>query len=181
LKFEGFRLVSGSILWFLLFNVGARLFGEHYVAMRDDDLQRLSFDVGNLVPKAREALRSEMDRRHFPIAEVDWNAQPAQPPPPPAAAKTKKSDGVIVRNVVIFLVSNIVFFGVIATLLSLVKGVDMEKLGEGMTKFVLYNTLALTLIAPKFIVPRKLKTVWIIGIVEPVCVALLFGVFSLFR
>jgi hypothetical protein len=74
-----------------------------------------------------------------------------------------------------------VFFGVIATLLSLVKGVDMEKLGEGMTKFVLYNTLALTLIAPKFIVPRKLKTVWINGIVEPVCVALLFGVFSLFR
>jgi hypothetical protein len=62
-----------------------------------------------------------------------------------------------------------------------VKGVDMEKLGEGMAQFVLYNTLALTVITAEIIVPRKRKTLWIIGIVEPVCVALLFGVFSLFR
>jgi hypothetical protein len=156
-------------------------FGQRYVSMSDDDLRRLSLDVGNLVPKAREALRAEMERRHFPIAEIDWSAQPAQPPPPPAAAKGKKSDGVIVRNFVIFLVSNIVFCAVIATLLSLVKGVDMEKLGEGMAKFVLYNTLGLTVITAKFIVPKRLRTLWIIGIVEPVCAFLLLSVFGLFR
>jgi hypothetical protein len=78
-------------------------FGQLYATMRDDDLQRLSLDVVNLLPKAREALRAEMERRHFPIAEIDWSAQPAQPPPPPAAEKTKKSNGVIDTFVVLFI------------------------------------------------------------------------------
>ena len=44
--------------------------------MSDNDLVRLSLDVQSLMPDARIALRTEMERRQFPVKSIDWASQP---------------------------------------------------------------------------------------------------------
>jgi hypothetical protein len=55
-------------------------FASHYASLPDDELLRLTADVANLRPEAREALRAETQTRNLPCVTVDWNAQPKLEP-----------------------------------------------------------------------------------------------------
>jgi hypothetical protein len=150
-------------------------FAEHYSSLPDDDLQRISLDVQSLVPQAREALRTEFERRHLQAETIDWAAQSIP-------EKPEKSDGTVqrfFRNLLIFFVCGLVDCMVIATLLSIVPRIDMEQVGEGMADFVLGNSILLSFVTARYLIPKRIKIVWVIGIVEPPCVFLLFGVLRL--
>jgi len=56
-------------------------FASYYASLSDDDLLRLTADVANLRPEAREALSTETQKRNLPCVSVDWNAQPEPKPP----------------------------------------------------------------------------------------------------
>lgn len=51
-------------------------FASYYASLPDDDLLRLTADVANLLPGAREALKREADKRKLLTEGVDWSAQP---------------------------------------------------------------------------------------------------------
>jgi hypothetical protein len=51
-------------------------YARYYSSLSDEDLQRLSQDVGSLVQDARRALKGEMVRRHIDVSTVAWAAIP---------------------------------------------------------------------------------------------------------
>lgn len=55
-------------------------FASHYASLPDDDLLRLTADVANLRPEAREALSAETQKRNLLVDTVDWSAQPKLEP-----------------------------------------------------------------------------------------------------
>jgi hypothetical protein len=54
---------------------------KHYSALADEDIVRLTTDVANLLPNAREALRNEMASRQLPVEGIEWDTDQIQPPP----------------------------------------------------------------------------------------------------
>jgi hypothetical protein len=54
-------------------------FASHYASLPDDDLLRLTADVADLLPEAREALKTETQKRNLSTESIDWNAQPPAP------------------------------------------------------------------------------------------------------
>lgn len=54
-------------------------FATYYASLPDDDLLRLTADIANLLPQAREALKAETERRNLSTAALDWGAQPLAP------------------------------------------------------------------------------------------------------
>jgi hypothetical protein len=140
---------------------------ERYAAMSDDHLQRLALDVKSLLPEAREALRSEMERRHLPMgASIDWSAQCADGKPAPE--KTQTSSGGFrrfARNFLIFAGCNSVYLLIIGGLTSTVHGIDIEVFAASLTKALLELSVALALITAWR--QLKLRTLLIIGVLVP--------------
>lgn len=152
-------------------------YGSYYSAKSDDDLLRLAADIASLVPNAREALRMEMERRRLSVEGLDWSAQPniAQPDLADSGGKFRR----ILRNFLIFLACDAVYFLLIVGVASIMPGVDFVSLSAGLTETFLRLSLLLAVLTafpvliPKRLVPREYKTLWIVGIVAPPGAALL--------
>jgi hypothetical protein len=156
-------------------------FAEHYAAMSEDDIQRLSLDVKSLAPEARTALRLEMESRRLSAENVDWNAHPSSPPSPKTGTKSNTVFALFFRNFLIFIICDVVYIAVLVPLLSTVHGVDMEALGAGMSLASLNSSLLLAFLTTRFFAPKKLKTIWIIGLAVPLGEFLLFVLPRLFH
>jgi hypothetical protein len=149
-------------------------YAKTYSSMLDDDLQRLSLDIKSLTPEARSALRLEMEVRHLPIDGLDWAAQPE----PQKVEDSSGGLGLFLRNLGIFILCDAVYGIVIGILLSNVNGIDSEKLGGILATFLLNLSMLLAFLTSKYFVPRKVRTVWIIGAIVPPCVFLLVLIFK---
>jgi hypothetical protein len=50
-------------------------FASHYASLSDDDLARSTADIASLLPEAREALKTEAEKRNLPTEGIEWTAQ----------------------------------------------------------------------------------------------------------
>jgi hypothetical protein len=147
----------------------AQSFVENYASMPDDALQRLSLDAASLVPDARIALRMEMERRKFPVDEIDWEAQPVTEKSEPR----DRAFSSFVRNIIVFVICDLAYLVLLGALISMVQGIDIEQFAENMTRALLSISVALALLTakpfliPRRYVPQKLKAVIILGLVAP--------------
>lgn len=146
---------------------------SNYGSMPVEDIERLALDVKSLTPEARVALRLEMERRDLPTQTLDWTAQPDPP--------EKKSSGafrLFLRNFGIFVVCDLLYIVVVGGILSNINGVDVEKLGAAMATFSLNLSLFAAILTSRFFVPKRLRTVWIIGASAPPCAFVLLLLFK---
>jgi hypothetical protein len=138
-----------------------------------EDIERLALDVKSLTPEARSVLRLEMERRQLPTESLDWSAQPE--------SQREQSSGasrLFFRNFGIFLLCDVLYIVVIGGILSNVNGIDAEKLGVAMTTVFLNISLLAAILTSIFFVPKKQKSIWIIGAFAPPCAFMLFLLFK---
>jgi hypothetical protein len=114
-----------------------------------------------------------MERRQLPTEALDWAAQPE-----PLKEESLGAFRLFLRNFGIFFACDVLYIVVIGSILSNVHSIDAGKLGGAMTKAFLNLSLLAAIITSKFFVPKKLKTVWIIGAFAPPCAFMLFLLFK---
>jgi hypothetical protein len=152
-------------------------YANHYAAMSDDDLVRLSLDVQSLVPQARTALKVEMERRQVAVDSVDWSAQPSA-----AAPESKETSGAFLRflrNFLICVACAVVYLIIAAGLFSVVPGIDIERAAGSLTTALLKLSVVLAILTTWR--RLRLKTVWIVGLAGPAALVLLLLFIGLFR
>jgi len=108
-----------------------------------------------------------MELRHLPVESVDWEAQPT----PGKAGDFSETLGRFFRNLLIFVACNIVE-AILIALLPNKNGIDIGNRVEILTTSLSKISFFLAILTSKFIVPKKLTTVWIVGILVPPCLLL---------
>ena len=151
-------------------------FAERFAGMSEDDLQRGAAGVANLVPEARTALRLEMERRDLPTDGIDWTEQPQ--PAPDEPPKSSGSFRRFAKHLGIYIACDLVYIVVLGF------GMAAAGMGDRYTEPFLTlmidsywkAAIALAVVTSKWIIPKKIKTVWIIGAIGPaVLILLMFG------
>jgi hypothetical protein len=152
-------------------------FTEQYASMHDDELRKLSYKVETVPTEAREALRRELELRHFAVKGIDWTAQPK---PKTFGATTRR----VFRNLGIYLVCDIAWMAIFLYPVSILDAHGISGAPAAYATFFidvyLRVAILLALLTGGGMASAKVRTIWIIGIAGPpatILLTLLYGLY----
>ncbi len=162
----------------------ARAFADYYARMPDEDLQRLALDVQSLVPDARDALRSEMERRQIADASIDWQPQPVLEEIPDPHARSRALEEIpdpvaqsraLTRNLTIFFIVECAVFAGLVFLLPTRDTYGAGSLAYFIFKVGLFLTIVLGDLVSRPSVPRQTKIISVLGVWVPLGLLMLIA------
>ena len=163
--------------------IKARAFADYYARMPDEDLQRLALDVPSLVPEARSALRSEMERRQIADALIDWQPQPVLEEITEPRARSRALEEIpdpveqsraLARNLTIFFIVECAVFAGLVFLLPGRDSVGAGSLAYFIFKVGLFLTIVLGPLISRPSVPKQTRLISVLGVWVPFSLLILF-------